>query len=247
MFPQAELAFEVYQIMKARRCITVGRFAQSMCYSLLKASFNRIRASWRPGGYPPGPPSQAAPFSVYSGFRPSQARRMLHTLYPAGAKQRHTYIDNADNINWVALAVATYRDFQAQGLRPHISVLDMLLACLRVQHKPMEVAKAAVDAAAANGCANTAQLLKDLAREAESLYSEERPYEQAFDRRALDVLNEAIAQGILPAFKVGGWFKHCGCCAGIALLQPGRFWALHSSCTPSNTHAVQWWSWTYKY
>jgi hypothetical protein len=50
-----------------------------------------------------------------------------------GQARRYTFLDNADNINWPLLALSTYRDFVSCGYKPHLEVLDKLLACLRLQ------------------------------------------------------------------------------------------------------------------
>lgn len=49
---QAELAFELYQIMKARGLQPKHNNAHSICYTLLKSCYNRIRKGWRPGMRP---------------------------------------------------------------------------------------------------------------------------------------------------------------------------------------------------
>jgi hypothetical protein len=134
---QAELAFELYQIMKARGLQPRHNNAHSICFTLLKACYNRIRRGWRPGGYPPKA-EPAGPYSSLgsSGLRPAEARQLLHVLEPAvaaaaataagaaaaggaaaGARQgqqgqharRYTFVDNAENINWPLLALSTYR------------------------------------------------------------------------------------------------------------------------------------------
>eukprot|EP00878_Enallax_costatus_P031002 GHUV01033828.1.p1 GENE.GHUV01033828.1~~GHUV01033828.1.p1 ORF type:complete len:253 (+),score=59.18 GHUV01033828.1:270-1028(+) len=131
---QAELAFELYQIMKARGLQPKHNNAHSICYTLLKSCYNRIRKSWRPGGYPPKA-EPAGPYSALPGkqMRTAEARQLLHVLDPAllsgasgnggsssstsgqsGGRQhqhgrRYTFVDNADNINWPLLALSTYR------------------------------------------------------------------------------------------------------------------------------------------
>ncbi|WIA13975.1 hypothetical protein OEZ85_002539 [Tetradesmus obliquus] len=161
---QAELAFELYQVMKARGLQPRLNNAHSICYTLLKACYNRIRRGWRPGGYPPKA-EPAGPYSSLgaSGLRPAEARQLLHVLEPAvaaaaaaagaagaaaagagsaaGGRQaqqgqharRYSFVDNAENINWPLLALSTYRDFISWGYKPHLEVLDKLLACLRLQ------------------------------------------------------------------------------------------------------------------
>lgn len=82
---QAELAFELYQIMKARGLQPRLNNAHSICYTLLKSCFNRIRKGWRPGGYPPRGPVYG-PYSNLPSLRPAEARQLLHVLQP-GAMQ----------------------------------------------------------------------------------------------------------------------------------------------------------------
>lgn len=129
---QAELAFEVYQIMKTRGLQPRLNNAHSICYTLLSACFSRIRKAWWPGGYPPKPAASLGPYSNLPGLRPAEARQLLHVLQPGGkggsgggaaaagssARQqqqqqqhgrRFMFLDNADNINWSLLALSTYR------------------------------------------------------------------------------------------------------------------------------------------
>lgn len=137
---QAELAFELYQIMKARGLLPRLNNAHSICYTLLSACFKRIRKSWWPGGYPPKPAASMGPYSNLPGLRPAEARQLLHVLQPgafqaskgsssssggasaaaggsssggSARQQQHgrrfMFLDNADNINWPALALSTYR------------------------------------------------------------------------------------------------------------------------------------------
>jgi hypothetical protein len=129
---QAELAFELYQIMKARGLTPRLNNAHSICYTLLSSCFSRIRKAWWPGGYPPKPTASMGPYSNLPGLRPAEARQLLHVLQPGafqGAKgsgsssagdgsarqqqqqqgRRFMFLDNADNINWPVLALSTYR------------------------------------------------------------------------------------------------------------------------------------------
>jgi hypothetical protein len=127
---QAELAFELYQIMKARGLQPRLNNAHSICYTLLTTCFNRIRKAWWPGGYPPKPTASMGPHSNLPGLRPAEARQLLHVLQPgSGGKasgssgataggsgrqqqqqaRRFMFLDNADNINWPVLALSTYR------------------------------------------------------------------------------------------------------------------------------------------
>lgn len=149
---------------------------------------------------------------MYSGLRPKEARSLLKVLDPAESKRRHSYLDNADNINWVALAMATYRDFGANsgGMKPDVTVLDTVLSCLRLQYKPQRGVDGTMNnhnqqqqATPAGGGAPQQQFIRDLQREFDTMqakHGKERPYETPFDKRAMDMLNEAISQGILPSY-----------------------------------------------
>lgn len=128
---QAELAFELYQIMKARGLQPRLNNAHSICYTLLTTCFGKIRKAWWPGGYPPKPTASMGPYSNLPGLRPAEARQLLHVLQPgsfqggkgsssggaaaggSGRQQqqarRFMFLDNADNINWPVLALTTYR------------------------------------------------------------------------------------------------------------------------------------------
>jgi len=129
---QAELAFELYQVMKARGLQPRLNNAHSICYTLLTACFSRIRKSWWPGGYPPKPTSDMGPYSNLPGLRSAEARQLLQVLQPgafqagkggssaaaaagSSARQaqqqarRYNFLDNSENINWSLLALSTYR------------------------------------------------------------------------------------------------------------------------------------------
>lgn len=150
---QAELAFEVYQIMKARGLQPRLNNAHSICYTLLSACFSRIRKSWWPGGYPPKPSASMGPYSNLPGLRPAEARQLLHVLQPGGkssgnsgsggsgsptpgssARQqqqqqgrRFMFLDNADNINWPLLALSTYRSVRLDGWVGHVQYQGVVL------------------------------------------------------------------------------------------------------------------------
>lgn len=79
---QAELAFELYQVMKARGLQPRLNNAHSICYTLLNTCFSRIRKGWWPGGYPPKPKASMGPYSNLPGLRPAEARQLLHVLQP---------------------------------------------------------------------------------------------------------------------------------------------------------------------
>jgi hypothetical protein len=126
---QAELAFELYQVMKARGLQPRLNNAHSICHTLLTSCFSRIRKAWWPGGYPPKPAASIGPYSNLPGLRPAEARQLLQVLQPGpfqgskgssgasaaggGSRQqqarRFMFLDNADNINWPLLALSTYR------------------------------------------------------------------------------------------------------------------------------------------
>jgi len=175
-------------------------------------------AAWPPQASSASSASSPSAYSS-SSSSPSSSPR------DAGGVRRHAFLDYSDNINWPQLAVATYRDFVSQGLRPMPHVLDAVLACLRQRYRPPAVPAAllrlaaqemggggadAGDDAASNGCAQTAEILRDLRREAHATSASaaggDRPYEYALDRRAMDVVGEAVAAGWLPAFRTDAPF-----------------------------------------
>jgi pentatricopeptide repeat protein len=229
---QAELAFEVYNVMRVTKVPVKDLNAQAACFTLLKCCLNRLRQKWLPGGYPPRP---GAPLSsALPSVRAREARQLLAVLEPAasvaapagaavaaGRSRRHTFLDNKENINWAALALGTYRDFVAAGLKPDLDVVDKVLACLRLPLARSRegglapagsgLTPAGGDGAGAAGgrgggsvaCGETAALLRDLAREASAAAgATQQEFEMPFDRRALEVLGEAITLGLLPSFTV---------------------------------------------
>ncbi len=221
---QAELAFEVYTVMRLNKVLARDLNAQSMCYTLLKCCMNRLRERWQPGGYPPRP--DRALSSALPSTRTQEARQLLAVLsppMPAGARgsRRHTFLDNKDNINWVALALGTYRDFVAGGLKPDLNVLDKVLMCMRLPLSRSMALGAGVPGGGAHGAAahgagargegpaaglaladETQALLRDLAREASAAAGETQVVEMPFERRTVELLAEAINMGLLPSFTV---------------------------------------------
>jgi pentatricopeptide repeat protein len=241
---QAELAFEVYNVMRLTKVPLKDLNAQAVCYTLLKCCLNRLREKWVPGGYPPRP---GAPLSsALPSVRAREARQLLAVLEPAaaaaaggggagGRSRRHTFLDNRENINWGALALGTYRDLVAAGLKPDLDVVDKVLACLRVPlSRSRDGGMGAAGVTAGGGgsgdaggggagggeagkvaCVETAALLRDLAREASAAAGATQvDFEMPFDRRALEVLGEAINLGLLPSFTVRRGTALCrGCSA----------------------------------
>lgn len=119
--------------MKARGLQPKHNNTHSICFTLLKACYNRTRRAWRPGGYPPRAEPSGPYSALGSGLRAAEARQLLHVLEhgvlaglngaaaggTAGSRvgqgqqhghgRRYTFVDNADNINWPLLALSTYR------------------------------------------------------------------------------------------------------------------------------------------
>jgi hypothetical protein len=187
---------------------------QSVLWLLLKACFNRIREGWRPGGYPP---TDFPSSRISVELRTPEALQLLSALEPHTL--RHNFLDHRDNINWCALALSTYRDFTAAGHKPTIDVLDKLLACLRLPF--IQQAAAEGTATPAGGVVSPGggvvapaggggeapqheqQFLRELQRERANVEGALAGiYEVPFDKRALDLVSEAINQGLLPPLKV---------------------------------------------
>lgn len=123
--------------MKSRGVAIKDAFGQSIVYSLLKMCFNRMRTMWRAVRYPAMPSATPAVPAV----RMAEARVLLTALSAgAGFRSAGFLTNNAlDNMNWASLALATYRDAMAAGFQPKLHVLDMLMACLRLQYTPPHV------------------------------------------------------------------------------------------------------------
>ena len=199
---------------------------QSILWLLLKVCYNRIRESWRTGGYPP---TDFPSSRISVELRTPEALQLLAALEPQ--TRRHNFLDHRDNINWCALALTTYRDFTAAGHKPTIELLDKLLACLRLPFTPQAATENVTAAAGAAGAASAVaagglgsgvgsgsgmpqehaqeqQFLRELQREQANVEGAlVGLYEVPFDKRALDLVSEAINQGLLPPLKVrtGVW------------------------------------------
>jgi pentatricopeptide repeat protein len=210
------------------------RNVQSMMHGLLKLCFNRIREAWRPGGYPPA--AHAAAPRSHINLRSQEAEQVLSLVDKSSRRQR-TFLENADTINWSALALATYREFTTAGFKPTLEVLDKLLMCLRLplaSSAPSRIAGTGASggaalsssgggssgssggsgsgftplspgaATAADAAVARSQELREMAREQESVGRLAGGYEMPYDKRALDIVGEAINAGLLPGLKVRG-------------------------------------------
>lgn len=123
------------------------------------------------------------------------------------------------------------RDFIGWGYKPHLEVLDKLLACLRMQlpkspqrpaadlqqralqlqaqlqalphpDAPGDLSAGGQSSGSSEQWLSMQALLRDLASQRRALSAEERPYEMPFDKRAIDAVGDAISMGVLPAIKV---------------------------------------------
>lgn len=193
---QAELAFEVLNVMRAKGMYAKERNAQNICHTMLKICYNRIRQSWQSaGGYRPvrtaAGGSSGVAGSFPGSFRPVDSQLVLQLLAPG--QRRLGLLDSAADINWSALAVMTYRDFVQSGMRPAMGVLDKLLACLRL-HRPAPQ-PAGVDI----NCHVTRQLHREL----ELAHSGTTDGDELrFDKRAIAVVEDAVNLGILPPMRL---------------------------------------------
>jgi hypothetical protein len=222
---------------------TNERNVQSMMHGLLKLCFNRIREAWRPGGYPPAA-NAAAPRSSIN-LRSQEAVQVLD-LVDNNRRRQRTFLENADTINWSALALATYREFTTAGFKPTLEVLDKLLMCLRLpltSSAPSRIAGAGAGAGpthssnssssgsgggsgasplspgaaiGADAAVARSQELREMAREQENAVGRlAGGYEMPYDKRALDIVGEAINAGLLPGLKVRGWRVGCLRCKSL--------------------------------
>jgi hypothetical protein len=131
-----------------------------------------------------------------AGTRTPEAQKLLDALRSRSHTARaSTYLDNSDNINWANLASNTYKEFVSSGTRPDVRTLDKVLACLRLQLQPDH-------SSSDSGLPSGTGLLQDLAREQYNLSKETQTPEHRFDRRAVLLLEEAIAMELLPSFNL---------------------------------------------
>jgi len=218
---QGALAFDIFAVMKAQRIpILQEKFAHTLYYTLLKICFNMQRALW-------GAHQAAARSSPV--VRLAEAERLLEALGSSVAARGKSslLLQDATSATWAQYAVSAYRDMVAGGWRPTLDILDMLMGCLRVPLEKRKQQAMQQQAAVTQqqlqqqaAAAQRAEHAAEAAQQSESQSEEAQPqapaasaaaakpgravsrYEAVFDRRAVSLVEDAIARGFLPSFTV---------------------------------------------
>ncbi|KAL3134957.1 hypothetical protein ABBQ32_007917 [Trebouxia sp. C0010 RCD-2024] len=183
---EAEVAFEVFRLMQQHKIMV----DDAVCFVLLRLCFNRLREEWYPGGYPP---TAGQAMHRHPGETSPAGRRLLQVL--SGKTEAP---ELPENVNWVSRAMMVYRQGLSHGLRPSLKVLDRLLSCLRLpfipplapglsSHAPPPQHKGGQ---AGRGTAQHAEL------------AQQEGNDSAFDPSVVTILEEAIALGIVPPFRL---------------------------------------------
>ena len=215
---ECELGLDVYRAFRARGLVldsTVAEMMMVMCY-------NRLRQSWRSGGYPPqrlfsshsnsssdeegggggGATSVVAsvPWRSSRGSHREQEReKLLNALLPAGRKLAP--MSDPSEVPWQSHAFHLYRETVAAGVRPSMRLLNLVFCCLRV---PWKEATGDADASI-NLAAQTQRLMAGMPASPEGTATVQRKIgvESIYHVRAISILEEAIVSGLLPSFKAG--------------------------------------------
>ncbi|KAK9820618.1 hypothetical protein WJX72_012335 [[Myrmecia] bisecta] len=181
---EADVAFEVFRIMKKRGL----RVDEAVCFILLRLCYNGQRASWYPGGYPPGKTqSQGMP-----GARSAAGMALLQALSGSAAPVEY----DAREVNWVSRAMSVYREAVAGGVTLRLHVLDRLLACLRLPHSADDKNPGSA------GAMPTFKVGSYMLAESANVEAQLQPAGRLFDSRAVTILEEAISVGSLPQFRL---------------------------------------------
>ncbi len=207
---ECELGIDVYRVMRVRNVPVDNAIAETM----LRMCYNRLRQSWRPGGYPPqrlsdekkqsssgGRMNSASLYYSSGGHREQERVQLLTALTPPGRKLS-TPADTGGVINWQSHAFSVYREASSEGRKPSMRLLNLMFACLRV---PWEEATGGEGDQSLNLALQTQRLLAGLPSAVEGAPQVQGKIgvESIYHVRAISILEEAIVSGLLPSFKAG--------------------------------------------
>lgn len=215
---ECELGLDVYRAMRLRGVKidnTIGETLLRMCY-------NRLRQSWRPGGYPPQrlrdedtPGSRGAHHvpaglsssglgigggnSVGGSHRAQERAKLLAALIPPGRKLVNAS-DNSGEVPWQSHAFHIYRETLSSGVKPSMRLLNLMFACLRV---PWEEATGGESDQSLSLAVQTQRLMAGIPQDGGYRVQGKIGIEGIYHSRAISILEEAIVSGLLPSFKAG--------------------------------------------
>ena len=168
---EADAAFDVFYAARARG-VPVD---DAVAFILLRLCYNKLRSAWFPGGYPPGRADAAA--AAAGGAASATLRADLSAALGAPPAAANSSSDAAAGVDWATRAVGVYRDALECGVRPSPRLLDRVLACLRLPHDAPHAARGS--GGGGEGGRGS-------------------PARAVFDPRALPIIDDAIAAGVLP-------------------------------------------------
>ncbi|KAG7672854.1 hypothetical protein Ndes2526B_g08327 [Nannochloris sp. 'desiccata'] len=204
---ECELGLDVYRVMRVRNVPVDNIIAESM----LRLCYNRLRQSWRPGGYPPQRLSDernkstgrlsSSLYHSSGGQREQERLKLLTALTPPGRKLTPA-TDTGGAVNWTAHAFSVFREASSEGRKPSMRLLNLMFACLRV---PWEDATGGEGDQSLNLALQTQRLLAGLPSAVEGAPQVQGKIgiESIYHVRAISILEEAIVSGLLPSFKAG--------------------------------------------
>jgi pentatricopeptide repeat protein len=208
---ECELGLDVYRIMRVRGVPVDNAIAETM----LRLCYNRLRQSWRPGGYPPqrlsdgknsspssvGKVSSSVLYHSSGGHREQERAKLLGALTPPG-RRLSSAADTGGAVHWQSHAFSVYREASSEGKKPSMRLLNLMFACLRV---PWQDATGGENDQSLTLALQTQRLLAGLpsAPEGATQVQGKIGVESIYHVRAISILEEAIVAGLLPSFKAG--------------------------------------------
>lgn len=204
---ECELGLDIYRVMRVRNVPVDNIIAESM----LRLCYNRLRQSWRPGGYPPQRLSDqrnkstgrinSAFYHTSGGQKEQERLKLLTALTPPGRKLTPA-TDTGGAVNWTAHAFSVFREASSEGRKPSMRLLNLMFACLRV---PWEDATGGEGDQSLNLALQTQRLLAGFPSAVEGAPQVQGKIgiESIYHVRAISILEEAIVSGLLPSFKAG--------------------------------------------
>ena len=175
---EAEAAFDVFFAARARG-VPVD---DALAFILVRLCYNKLRAAWFPGGYPPGRADAAAAAAGGEASAPLRAALAAALGVRSPPPGRGGGGGASDSIDWATRALGVYRDALECGVRPSLRLLDRVLACLRLPP----------------GAPSADRGRRRAGERASADRARGSPTRAVFDARALPIVDDAIAAGVLP-------------------------------------------------
>ena len=208
---ECELGIDVYRAMRLRGV----KIDNTIAETLLRMCFNRLRQSWRPGGYPPlrlrdddVPGSRGGVSTSYGlsggsssggSHRAQERAKLLAALTPPGRKLGNSS-DSSGEVPWQSHSFHIYRETLASGVKPSMRLLNLVFSCLRV---PWEEATGGESDQSLSLAVQTQRLMAGIPQDGGSRVQGKIGIEGIYHSRAISILEEAIVAGLLPSFKAG--------------------------------------------